>query len=131
MVFCFVFRVHQEVIRFPFLSVANSFYSLTALAGHSLILVVFLGYQNVCISWLASLQKYHFSVVTEHRLTDLCSYTAVIATFSFTMLTAISLLTKSGLSVGRLLALLLSVKYRHIVVLTRVRAIIIFFWPDR
>ena len=118
MVFCFVFRVHQEVIGFPFHSVANSLYSLTALAGHSLILVVFTGHQNFCIpalqrwiSWLASLQKYHFSVVTEHRLTDLCSYTAVIATFSFTMLTAIPLLTKSAISMGRLLALLLRVKY--------------------
>ena len=44
------------------------------------------------------------------------------------MLTAISLLTMSAISVGRLLALLLSVKYRHIVTLTRFPALIIFFW---
>ncbi|XP_078384770.1 adenosine receptor A3-like, partial [Oculina patagonica] len=71
---------------------------------------------------------YDLFLVTEHRLSDLCFYSAAIATVSFTILSAVSLLTMTAISVDRLLALLLGLRYRHIVTLRRVRALVIFFW---
>ena len=41
---------------------------------------------------------------------------------------AVSLLTMTTISVDRLLALLLGLRYRHIVTLRRVRALVFFFW---
>jgi len=52
----------------------------------------------------------------------------MIATVSFTALSAVSLLTMTTISVDRLLALLLGLKYREIVTSKRVRALVAVFW---
>ncbi|XP_022781306.1 adenosine receptor A1-like [Stylophora pistillata] len=44
------------------------------------------------------------------------------------ILCAVSLLTSTAISVDRLLALMLGLRYRHVVTLRRVRALIIFCW---
>lgn len=128
------------------LSVANFFFSLTAFVGNTLILVAInkdtslhppskllyrcLATTDLLVGLIAqpSIGLYFTFLVTGHRLTDLCFYTAVIGTFSFTILTAVSLQTMTAISVDRLLALLLGVRYRHIVTLRRVRALVILFW---
>ena len=43
-------------------------------------------------------------------------------------LCSVSLLTTTGLSLDRLLALLLKLRYRHVVTLKRVRAVVFCFW---
>ena len=62
-------------------------------------------------------------LATEHRLTDLCFYSAALSTVSFTILSAVSLLTLSAISVDRLLVLILGLRYRQVVTSRRVRAI--------
>ena len=44
------------------------------------------------------------------------------------VLTAVSILTSTAISVDRLLALMMGLRYRHVVTLRRVRALIIFVW---
>ncbi|XP_022781305.1 melanocyte-stimulating hormone receptor-like [Stylophora pistillata] len=48
--------------------------------------------------------------------------------YSSLILCGVSLLTSTAISVDRLLALLLGLRYRHVVTLRRVRALIISFW---
>ena len=48
--------------------------------------------------------------------------------FFFRLLTAVSLLTSASISVDRLLALLLGLRYRHTVTLRRVWVVILCFW---
>ena len=48
--------------------------------------------------------------------------------FFYNVLLAVSPLTSAAISVDRLLALLLGLRYRHVVTLCRVRVVIAFFW---
>jgi len=64
----------------------------------------------------------------EDNLFDLCVHSASIAALTFTILTAVSMLTMGAISVDRLLALLLGLRYRHVVTLKRVRALLLSFW---
>ena len=48
--------------------------------------------------------------------------------FFFSLLPVVSLLTSAAISVDRLLALLLGLRYRHAVTLWRVRVVIVCFW---
>ena len=68
------------------------------------------------------------SVVTDNYWLDLCVYVASTAALTFTILSALSMLTMTAISVDRLLALSLGLRYRHIVTLKRVRALVLCFW---
>ena len=48
--------------------------------------------------------------------------------FSSVLLCGVSILTSTAIGVDRLLALLLGLRYRHVVTLRRVRAVIVCFW---
>ena len=50
------------------------------------------------------------------------------AHFFFSLLLAVSLLISAAISVDRLLALLLGLRYRHTVTLRRVWVVLVFFW---
>jgi len=67
-------------------------------------------------------------LATEHRLTDLCFYFAALSTVTFTILSQVSLLTLSGISVDRPLALMSRLRYRQVVTSKRLKAIVIFYW---
>ena len=71
---------------------------------------------------------YYVLLATEQRSSNLCFHFAALAAVSFTTLSAVSLLTMTTISVDRLLALLLGLRYRHIVTLRRVRGLITSFW---
>ena len=72
---------------------------------------------------------YHAFLAKEQRLTELsCFYIATICGVSFTTLSAVSLLTMATISVDRLLALLLRLRYRQIVTLRRILALVTLFW---
>ena len=129
-----------------FLSALNGLFSVTAFLGNTLILVALyketylrppskLLYRCLAISDLLvglisepSTALNLAFLETEHRLTDLCFYSAALSTVSLTILSAVSLLTMSAISVDRLLALILGLRYRQVVTSRRVRAIVMFYW---
>ena len=53
---------------------------------------------------------------------------AYVFAFIISVLVAVSILTSAAISVDRLLALLLGLRYRHVVTLCRVRVVIACFW---
>ncbi|XP_078342681.1 melanocortin receptor 4-like [Oculina patagonica] len=58
----------------------------------------------------------------------LCIYSAAIGSASFTILTSVSLLTLTAISVDRLLALSLRLRYRQVVTLRRIRTLVVCAW---
>ena len=131
------------------LSITNFSFSITALLGNTLILIalhkesslhppskflyrclaitdLLVGLISEPSSALFSLSRFVDREGT--RWTNICFYSAAIATVSFTILSTVSVLTMSAISVDRLLALKLGLKYRHVVTLMRVRALVICFW---
>ncbi|XP_078362196.1 adenosine receptor A3-like [Oculina patagonica] len=60
--------------------------------------------------------------------TNLCRVTQILAQFNNTIFSGVSLLTVTAISVDRLLALLLRLRYRQVVSVKRVRAAVFLFW---
>ena len=128
----FVRGVESEII---FLSALNIFLSVTAFLGNTLILVALyketslhppskLLYRNLAITDLCVgiiveplVVTYWTSVVNERW--DICYYADWAASFSGLTLCAVSLLTLTAISVDRLLALLLGLRYRQVVTYRR------------
>ena len=137
---------HPPGGQLTYLSAMNIFVSITAILGNTLILIALhkvsslhppskLLYRSLATTDLLgglicepSLTAYYVLVTTEQRSDNLCVHFATIATVSFTTLSAVSLLTMTTISADRLLALLMGLRYRHIVTLRRVRALITFYW---
>ena len=137
---------HSSGGRLTYLSAINVFVSITAILGNTLILVALhkesslhppskLLYRCLATTDLLvglilepSLTAYYLLLATERQSSNLCFYFATIAAVSFTTLSAVALLTMTTISVDRLLALLLGLRYRHIVTLRRVGALITSFW---
>ena len=137
---------HSSGKIWGFLSAVNIFFSITAIFGNTLILVALhkesslhppskLLYRCLAITDLLagltsepSLAIHYTLLAKEKHLTNLCFYFATISVVSFTTLSAVSLLTMTTISVDRLFALWLGLRYRHIVTLRRVRALLTFYW---
>ena len=130
-----VFSASPAVLSF---SALNIFLSITATLGNAMILIAL---QKV--SSIYPPRKLFFRCLA---VTDLCVglivqpfYAAfllsgitvvsknVVNALSW-ILCAVSLLTSAAISVDRLLALLLGLRYRHVVTSRRVRVVIICFW---
>ena len=137
----FTGEVHGELV---FLSVINTFLSITAFLGNTLILVALrkdtsihppskLLYRNLaitdlCVGVIAEPLKvaYWISAMNERR--DICYYTNLTLYFAGVTLCGVSLITLTAISVDRLLALLLGLRYRQAVTLKRTRLIAIGGW---
>ena len=137
---------HSSGDRWIFASVIFVFLTITAILGNTLILVALHKESSLhppskllyrCLATtdllvgliLQPSLAYHAFLAKERRLTELsCFYFARISAVSFTTLSAVSLLTMATISVDRLLALLLRLRYRHIVTFRRILALVIFFW---
>ena len=137
----FVRGVESELI---FLSALNIFFFVTAFLGNTLILVALhketslhppskLLYRNLAITDLCVgiiseplFVTYFTSVVNERW--DICYYADWAASFSGLTLCAVSLLTVTAISVDRLLALLLGLRYRQVVTCRRTCIIATGFW---
>ena len=137
----FVRGVDGELI---FLSALNIFFLVTAFLGNTLILVALhketslhppskLLYRNLAITDLCVgiilepvAVTYLTSVVNERW--DICFYADWAARFSGCILIAVSLLTVTAISVDRLLALLLGLRYRQVVTYRRTCITAIGFW---
>ena len=137
----FVRGVESELI---FLSALNIFLSVTAFLGNTLILVALLKetslhppskllYRNLAITDLCvgiivePLYVTNWTSVVKERW-DVCYYSIRTAAFSGYTLCVVSALTLTAISVDRLLALLLGLRYRQVVTLRRTCIIVFGFW---
>ena len=134
-------EVHGELV---FLSVINISLSTTAFLGNTLILVALrkntsihppskLLYRNLAITDLCVgiilepvLVAQCISVV--NRRWAICYYAYFTGYFAGVTLCSVSLITLTAISVDRLLALLLGLRYRQVVTLKRTRLIAISGW---
>ena len=118
----------------------NTFFSITAILGNILILIALNKVTSICPP-----TKLLFRCLA---VTDLCVglttqplftvtllagfnfnfYVGLIRVISIQVPCGVSLLTSTAISVDRLLALSLGLRYRYVVTLRRVRALIISFW---
>ena len=137
----FIRGVDGELI---FLSALNIFLSITAFLGNTLILVALhketslhppskLLYRNLAITDLCvaiitdPLAVTYFTSVVKERW-DICYFAHSATTYSGYTLCGVSLLTSTAISVDRLLALLLGLRYRQLVTLRRTCIIVFGFW---
>ena len=133
--------VHSELTC---LSVVNTFLSITAFLGNTLILVALrketslhppskLLYRNLAITDLCvgiitePLEVTYCTSFVKERW-DICYYANWAVDYSGSILCAVSLLTLTAISVDRLLALLLGLRYRQLVTLRRTCITAIGFW---
>ena len=128
----------NEVI---FLSAVNVLVSITAFLGNTLILVALhketslhppskLLYRNLAITDLCvGIIAEPLNVASSMSvLNDICVYMEQISFITSGIFCSISLLTVTAISVDRLLALLLGLRYRHVVTFRRTLAFLIAFW---
>ena len=130
--------------EFIFLSTLSIFLSITAFLGNTLILVALheetslhppskLLYRNLAITDLCvgiivdPLAVTYLTSVVKERW-DICYYAYLAENLSGYTLCAVSLLTLTAISVDRLLALLLGLRYRQVVTLRRTYIAVIVFW---
>ena len=134
-------RVKSE---FLFLSALNIFLSVTAFLGNTLILVALhketslhppskLLYRNLaitdlCVGVIAEPVAVSYWTSVVKRRWDICHYTKLTGDFLAYTLCLVSLLTVTAISVDRLLALLLGLRYRQVVTLRRTCIIAFGFW---
>ena len=137
----FIRGVDSELI---FLSSLNIFLSIAAFLGNTLVLVALhkktslhppskllhrnLTITDLCVGIIAEplAVTYLTSVVNERW--DICYYSYWAVTYSGSILCSVSLLTLTAISVDRLLALLLGLKYRQVVTYRRTCIIVTGFW---
>ena len=133
--------IHEQLI---YLSAFNIFLSITAVLGNTLILVALrkvsslhppskvlfrcLATTDLCVGLIVepSVVAYWISLV--HEEWNLCRYIIVSRVIVSYTLCSVSLLTATAISVDRLLALLLGLRYRHVVTLKRTYIIVAIFW---
>ena len=137
----FTGEVHGELV---FLSVINTFLSITAFLGNTLILVALrkdtsihppsrllfrnLAITDLCVGIIVEpLYVAHWTSVVNKRW-DICYYAHLTVYFAGVTLCSVSLITLTAISVDRLLALLLGLRYRQVVTLKRTRLIAIGGW---
>ena len=129
-----------------FLSTLNIFLSIAASLGNALILVALhketslhpptkhlfrcLAITDLCVGVITQplFTVFLFSSATTEVNLKVIFYTATLCTASSFVLCQLSIFTSSAISVDRLLALLSGLRYRHVVTLPRVRAVITSFW---
>ena len=129
-----------------FLLILNIFLSIAASLGNALILVALhketslhpptkllfqcLAITDLCVGVLTNpvFALFLFSSVTTEMNRKVILYMDILCTASSFVLCPVSILTSSAISVDRLLALLSGLRYRYVVTLPRIRAVITFFW---
>ena len=126
-----------------FISVFNSFLSITAFLGNALILVAFrktstlhppskhllrtLTTTDLCVGLIMEPLYVTLLVTIMNEHWNICHYVIVAASTVSYILCAVSLLTLTAISVDRLLALLLGLRYKQVVTLKRVYLMTITF----
>ena len=134
-------EIHNQLI---FLSVINSFLSITAFLGNTLILVALhkesslhppsklllrsLTTTDLCVGIITQpLRVTYFASLLIKRW-DICRNTFAILTIMGFILSSVSLFTLAAISVDRLLALSLGIRYRQVVTLKRISLTVSLSW---
>ena len=125
-------KVHTYLI---FLSVINMFLSITAFLGNTLILVALrkesslhppskLLYRNLaitdlCVGFIVEPIAVTYWISQAMKRSDICQYAIYLTYVTGHVLFLLSLLTITAISIDRLFALLLGLRYRQVVTLKR------------
>ena len=130
--------------QITFTSVLNSFLSVTAFLGNVLILIALhkesslnppsklllrcLAVTDLCVGLISEplTVAYGMSVVNEHW--NICPHLTAASFITSHMLCGVSVATLTAISVDRLLALLLGLRYRQIVTLKRTYVLVVNLW---
>ena len=130
--------------QLTFIAVLNSFFSITAFLGNALILIALhkdsslhppskillrcLATSDLCVGPIIEplFVTYCMSIVNEHW--NMCRYASVAGITTANIFCGVSVLTLTAISVDRLLALLLGLRYRQVVTLKRICMIVTAFW---
>ena len=131
------------LIQLTFLSVLNIFMSITAFLGNTLILVALrkasflhppsklllrsLATTDLFVGLVSEPMYAIYLIATIRGSWTVCRYALSSLFIAGYILAAVSLLTLAAISVDRLLALLLGLRYRQIVTLKRTYAVVISF----
>ena len=127
---------------YVFLAALNIFLSITASLINALILIALhkvtsiypptkllfrcLAVTDLCVGLIS---QPLFAIYLLSHITDLdLDFIWNLIVLSTVVLAAVSILTSTAISVDRLLALIMGLRYRHVVTLRRVRALIICAW---
>ena len=130
--------------QLTFISVLNSLLSVSALLGNALILIALhkesslhppsklllrnLVTTDLCVGFISEpLAVANFMSVTNERW-NVCPRLALATAITAYILCGVSVSTLTAISVDRLLALLLGLRYRQVVTLGRTYAIVITTW---
>ena len=122
----------------------NGFVSITAFLGNTLILVALyketslhppskllfrnLATTDLCVGLIAEPSFVTYLISTQKERWNFCPY--IFAVFNITghILGGVSLFTPTAISMDRLLAQLLGLRYRQVVTLKRIYCIVVVFW---
>ena len=126
------------------LTVFSILLSITAILGNSLILVALqkesslhpstkhlfrsLATSDLCIGLISEPLTFLYWMSVVYERWDICPYVSTSSFISGLTLCSISLLTLTAISVDRLLALLLGLRYRYVVTLKRIQLAVTTFW---
>ena len=127
-----------------YLSVFNIFLSITAFLGNFVILVALhkesslhppskllfrsLATTDLCVGLIVQPTAVIYFVSLVHKHWSLCRYAFLSLTIASYTLSSVSLLTLAAISVDRLLALMLGLRYRQVVTLKRTYVFVVTFW---
>ena len=130
--------------QFTFISVLNSFLSITAILGNALIVVALrkesslhppskhllrtLTTTDLCVGLFVQPLFVTWMLVVVNKHWNICGYVIVAVSIVSYILCGVSLLTLTAISVDRLLALLLGLRYKQIVTLKRTYVVTITFF---
>ena len=132
---------HGQLI---FISILNSFLAITASLGNALILVALrkesslhppsklllsnLAATDLCVGIISHPLFVIFLISVMNERWDICRYVSVTGFIADPIFCGVSLSTLTAISVDRLLALSLGLRYRQVVTLRRTYVIVIAFW---
>ena len=124
------------------ISVVNIALSITALLGNVLIIAALrkvsslhppsklllgcLASTDLCVGLIS--QPLYVTAFMLPKHSNLCFYVKILSSSIGAVFSGVSLLTLTAISLDRLLALLLGLRYRQVVTLRRVRVIVVAFW---
>ena len=136
--------LHAGTHQLRFISVLNSFLSVTAFLGNALILLAFrkesslhppskhllrsLTTTDLCVGLIVEPLYVTLLVTVVNEDWNVCHYVAVAYSIASFFFSSVSLFTLTALSVDRLLALLLGLRYQQVVTLKRTFQKLIIFW---
>ena len=137
----FTEKVHNHLIVHLTL---NGFVAITAFLGNALILVALhketslhapskllfrnLATTDLCVGLIAAPLFVTYLISSLNERWNICRYVFAVLNITGHLLCSVSLSTLTAISVDRLLALLLGLRYRQVVTLKRIYCTVVVFW---